>query len=48
MRFQGSIIKEQVVTFAIAIVKPHVLNSSMRPVKQSGHSFQSLGMCRLS
>lgn len=29
MKFQGSVIKEQGVTFAIAIVKPHVLNNSI-------------------
>ena len=33
MKFQGSIIKEQGVTFAIAIVKPHVLNSSIEANK---------------
>ena len=33
MRFQGSVIKEQGVTFAIAIVKPHVLNSSIEASK---------------
>ena len=27
MKFQGSVVKEQGVTFAITIVKPHVLNS---------------------
>jgi len=29
MKFQGSLIKEQGVKFAIAIVKPHVLNNSI-------------------
>ena len=33
MKFQGSVIKEQGVTFAIAIVKPHVLNSSIEANK---------------
>ncbi len=28
MQFEGAVIKEQGVTFAIVIVKPHVLNSS--------------------
>ena len=27
MQFEGAIIKEQGVTFAIVVVKPHVLNS---------------------
>jgi hypothetical protein len=31
--FQGSVIKEQGVTFAIAIVKQHVLNSSIEANK---------------
>ncbi len=30
MRFDGALIKEQGVTFAIAVVKPHVLTSSQR------------------
>lgn len=33
MKFQGSVIKEQGVTFAIAIVKPHVLNNSIEANK---------------
>jgi hypothetical protein len=28
MQFEGALIKEQGVTFAIVVVKPHVLNSS--------------------
>jgi hypothetical protein len=33
VKFQGSLIKEQGVTFAIAIVKPHVLNNSIEANK---------------
>ena len=33
MKFQGSLVKEQGVTFAIAIVKPHVLNNSLEANK---------------
>ncbi len=28
MRFQGAVVREQGVTFAVVIVKPHVLNNS--------------------
>lgn len=28
MQFEGAVVKEQGVTFAIVVVKPHVLNSS--------------------
>ncbi|MBL7723061.1 MAG: hypothetical protein JNK27_02885 [Chitinophagaceae bacterium] len=30
MQFEGAVIKEQGVTFAIVIVKPHVLNNSIQ------------------
>jgi hypothetical protein len=33
VKFQGSVVKEQGVTFAIAIVKPHVLNNSIEANK---------------
>ena len=39
MRFQGSVIKEQGVTFGIIVVKPHVLNN---PSARTG--MQSFGV----
>jgi hypothetical protein len=41
MKFQGSVIKEQGVTFAIAIVKAHVLNNSIE-ANQTVRSFASV------
>lgn len=36
MRFQGAVIKEQGLTFAVVIVKPHVLDSSSRAAEAIG------------
>lgn len=36
MRFDGALIEEQGVTFAIAVVKPHVLTSSQRESVRDG------------
>jgi hypothetical protein len=33
MQFQGAVIREQGITFAIVIVKPHVVNSSFEAQK---------------
>lgn len=41
MLFEGAVIKEQGVTFAIVIVKPHVLNNSSSANDARG-SFRSL------
>lgn len=41
MKFQGSVIREQGVTFAIAIVKPHVLDSDSEASKMI-RSFTSI------
>lgn len=38
MQFDGALIKEQGVSFAIVVVKPHVLNSSDREKTRSGFS----------
>ena len=44
MQFEGALIKEQGVTFAIIIVKPHVLNSSDREdIRNSFRKFFPLG-----
>lgn len=40
MQFDGAVIKEQGVTFAIVIVKPHILNSSER--EDVRNSFRSV------
>lgn len=39
MQFEGAVIKEQGVTFAIVIVKPHVLQSSATTA-EARHAFQ--------
>ena len=36
MQFDGALVKEQVVCFAIAVVKPHVLNSATKESVRSG------------
>jgi hypothetical protein len=41
MKFQGAVIKEQGVTFAVVIVKKHVLNSSIE-ADRTIQSFQPL------
>lgn len=35
MKFQGAVVKEQGVTFAVVIVNPHILNSAEREVVRS-------------
>jgi len=40
-KIQGAVIKEQGVTFAITVVKRHILNSQSQS-QQTAHSFQSL------
>jgi len=45
MQFDGALVKEQGVTFAIVIVKPHVLNSSDREdVRDSFRRFFPMGV----
>lgn len=41
MQFEGAVVKEQGVTFAIVVVKPHILNNSMEcdDARQSFRSF---------
>lgn len=40
MTFDGALITEQNVTFAIVIVKPHVLQSSSSSIEDTRRSFQ--------
>lgn len=42
MQFQGAVIKEQGVTFAVVIVKPHVLNNHVEANQLIGSYQQSV------
>lgn len=44
MKFKGSVIKEQGVTFAIIIVKPHVLNNSQNIQNAQEFGRRAFGM----
>ena len=44
MKFQGSLIKEQGITFCIIIVKPHVLNNSVEREQMQQFGIQVFGM----
>ena len=44
MKFQGSLIKEQGVTFGITIVKPHVLNNSTEREQMQQFGAQVFGL----
>ena len=44
MRFQGSVIKEQGVTFGIVIVKPHILNMQSERSQMQNFGRQAFGM----
>ena len=44
MRFQGSVIKEQGVTFGIVIVKPYVLNNSNEKEQMQIFGQRAFGM----
>jgi hypothetical protein len=41
MRFQGAVVREQGVTFAIVVVKPHVLNNAAE-ARDTAASFYSV------
>ncbi len=43
MRFQGSVIKEQGVTFGIIVVKPHVLNNPSARTEMQSFGVRAFG-----